>query len=373
MNWLLKLLKNKTFWTKIVLPAIGSKVVDDTVKRVSNGKYSGVSDWAYDTTGLDDATKGTILEGPTRLVLEGLNPGFYVGNFGNIAYKGIQKTYPYMTRIVDSSTGLRKMRYGVNNYMNGLEDLQNHIKFKTQAGSTYFNEWKQGAEKIVKGNNTIYTNGNYILKESPGRILFTDKNGTFKVGNLTNNSYYVTVTPQYGQTKAPLSSVKTVYDIVNKSTPGTYFVADPTSLPKGLVLRDLYDNKNYLGIIKNLLGFDTTPTFGLAGYSTDAHKYISKMSKNPSITTRYNPVPMTSFNTFGNNSKLYSDVLVADVAENPYVKQTLLSKINKELLAMGSDPAYLQNGIVHIPQPSLMTKYPVEYTIKPQTLLRGNK
>lgn len=207
------------------------------------------------------------------------------------------------------------------------------------------------------------------MTETPEKVVFTDKDGTFRIGSFTDNSYYVTVTPTLGQTKAPISTVKTVYSVVDKGKPGTYFVADPTSLPKGLILKDLYDNKDYIGIAKNLIGLDDTFKMALSGYSTDAHKYINLFKSNPSVATRYNPVPMTSFNTAGTNTGLYSKLAVADIAENPYVKEAMLRRINDELLAMNADPAYLQHGIVQIPQPSYVMKHPVTPSVTPGELL----
>ena len=124
----------------------------------------------------------------------------------------------------------------------------------------------------------------------------------------------------------------------------------------------MYDNNDIAGLVKSLLGIDDTFTFGLSGYSADAHKYINQFRKNPNVTTRYNPIPMTQMNSLGQSADgklLYDRVLVADVAENPGTKKKLLGLINDQLDKMNAEPAYIADGIVQIPQPSLMVKYPV--------------
>lgn len=63
---------------------------------------------------------------------------------------------------------------------------------------------------------------------------------------------------------------------------------------------------------------------------------------------------------------------VADIAKNKHSKQVMLDKINQQLSTINADPAYLQNGLIQIPQPSLMVKYPVKTTTTPMELLASN-
>lgn len=235
---LYKFIGNPTLWKGVVLPTLGGEVSNKVVRQASNGKYTGFGDWAYNSSGAN-IVNDTVLEEPIKLLFESANPGLYMSSVGKLVGTGVKKAVnaaePAVQKVVDSNTELRKIRYKINDYLDGVDDLVNHVKNPQKAGSKYFDEWKKGAEKTVNGNTTTYTKGNYVMTESPGKMVFTDADNTFRIGNFTDNSYYVTVTPAEGAKTAPISTVKTVYNVVDRGNPGTYFVADPTSIPKGLL------------------------------------------------------------------------------------------------------------------------------------------
>lgn len=364
--------KSPTFWKDVVLPTLGGEVVNKSVRKVSNNKYSGFGDFAYNRSGIRNFVDKTVLEIPSKIILEGLNPGLQTNLLSKIIYRSADAAIPAIKAGIQSQPALRRIKYKIDDYMDGIEDLQNHVTYKQGAGSKYIEDWKKTATKHPSTTGNVYKKDKYTLVETPEKTVFSADDGSLRVGNFTNNSYYVTITPPLGQTKAPISSVKTLYNIVDSATPGTYFVADPTSLPKGLIWKDLYDNNDITGLVKSLLGLDDPFTMGLSGYSADAHKYINQFRKNPNVTTRYNPVPMTQLNSLGQSADgklLYNRVLVADVAENPGTKKKLLGLINDQLNKMNAEPAYISDGLVQIPQPSLMAKYPVVTTVSPETLL----
>jgi hypothetical protein len=77
-----------------------------------------------------------------QLLLESANPGLYASTFGKLAKTGLNKTLsavtPQISKSIENSTKLRQLKYKINDYVNGLEDLKNHIKYPKKAGSMYF-------------------------------------------------------------------------------------------------------------------------------------------------------------------------------------------------------------------------------------------
>ena len=61
----------------IVLPWLGSKVVDGITHWTTGGKYNSFGDWLYNGTKLNEWTEGTWLETPTRFVTDMTNPGYW--------------------------------------------------------------------------------------------------------------------------------------------------------------------------------------------------------------------------------------------------------------------------------------------------------
>jgi hypothetical protein len=81
---------------------------------------------------------------------------------------------------------------------------------------------------------------------------------------------------------------------------------------------------------------------------------------------------MKQFNSLGQdevNKQLLTWMTVADVADNPTTKKVMLDKINAQFSKINAEPAFIDEGLVQIPQPSLMVKYPITTSVTPAELL----
>lgn len=82
----------------VAIPTIGGEIINDVTRKVSDGYYSSFGDFVYRSTPLDDWTKDTWAETPTKFVADMTNPGYWapygkiVNGFKNIV-PTITKTY----------------------------------------------------------------------------------------------------------------------------------------------------------------------------------------------------------------------------------------------------------------------------------------
>ena len=122
----------------VVLPVLGGEVVNEATRKISNNYYEDFGDWLYRSTPLDNWTKGTWAETPTRFVTDMSNPGYWapyskiVTGFKNIV-PTITKTYNKSVKI--NSTPRGALRYWAN--PNGesamkIADVQTFGNFKAK-------------------------------------------------------------------------------------------------------------------------------------------------------------------------------------------------------------------------------------------------
>lgn len=65
------------FLTNVMLPLLSGEVANEVVRKVSDGYYNSVGDFVYRSTPLDDWTKDTWLETPTKFVADMTNIGYW--------------------------------------------------------------------------------------------------------------------------------------------------------------------------------------------------------------------------------------------------------------------------------------------------------
>ena len=98
----------------VVLPILGGEVVNEVTRKISNNYYKDFGDWLYRSTPLDNWTKGTLAETPTRFVADMCNPGYWAP-YGKIV-NGFKNTVSTITKIYNKpvkidSTPRRDLKY----------------------------------------------------------------------------------------------------------------------------------------------------------------------------------------------------------------------------------------------------------------------
>lgn len=85
----------------VVLPVLGGEVVNEATRKISNNYYKDFGDWLYRSTPLDNWTKGTLAEIPTRFVTDMSNPGYWTP-YGKIV-NGFKNTVSTITKPYNKS------------------------------------------------------------------------------------------------------------------------------------------------------------------------------------------------------------------------------------------------------------------------------
>ena len=174
----------------VAIPIIGGEIVNDVTRKVSDGYYSSFGDFVYRSTPLDDWTKDTWAETPTKFVTDMSNPGYWapygkiVNGFKNIV-PAITKTYNKPVKI--NSTPRGALRYRANpNGKSAIEIANNptvgNFKAKEFAKNHYgINLSDEQINNIMLQNiDNISYYADDLIEVSPNIQSKFFKNGRFK-------------------------------------------------------------------------------------------------------------------------------------------------------------------------------------------------
>ena len=114
----------------VVLPMLGGELVNNITRKVTDNQYKDFGDWLYRSTPLENWTKGTWAETPTKFVVNGANPGYWApyGKITNTLFKSIPEIVNHkMYGAAGNLVGRQLFRNPTSKALNAAENLTNMV------------------------------------------------------------------------------------------------------------------------------------------------------------------------------------------------------------------------------------------------------
>lgn len=164
----------------VVLPALGAEVTNEATRKISDGYYDSFGDFVYRSTPLEDWTKDTWLEEPTKFVADMTNFGYYApyGKISTSLFHSIPnwmggKTYGTAGNLV----GRQLFRNPTPKAFAAAENLTNMVPSRyrydfykgVQAGNESAAKLAEPAQWFTRNNgnigNTVFYSGIPIFRK----------------------------------------------------------------------------------------------------------------------------------------------------------------------------------------------------------------